>query len=139
VIILDTNVISEVLRPVPSKSVLTWLAAQQVDDVFTTSITLAETLFGLARLPSSKRRTELSTAVEKIFDQGFPRRILPFDVEAARAYATLVAARSAAGRTIPQSDAMIAAIARSLHASVATRNTRDFEGCGIRLVNPWKA
>ncbi len=138
-IILDTNVVSEVLRPIASTSVLTWLGAQQTEDVFTTTITFAESLFGFERMPSGKRRTELSASIERIFEQAFPARILPFDEEAARAFAKISAARHSAGRPISQADAMIAAIAHSHHATLATRNTKDFEACGIHLVNPWTA
>jgi len=137
VIILDTNVISEVLRPVPAKSVLAWLAAQEPEEVFTTAITLAESLFGLERMPSGKRRADLSESIERIFAQAFPSRILSFDEAAARAYAKLFAMRIAVGRPIAGADAMIAAIARSRHATLATRNTRDFEHCGIQLIGPW--
>jgi predicted nucleic acid-binding protein len=138
VIVLDTNVVSEGLKPVPSSAALSWLAAQVRSEVFTTTITLAEVLFGVGALPQGKRRTRLFETVESIFAQEFPGRILPFDEDAARVFAIIVASRNATGRPISPFDAMIAAIARTHHATVATRNTADFELCGLRLVDPWK-
>jgi predicted nucleic acid-binding protein len=105
--------------------------------VFTTTITQAEVLYGIETLPAGRRRIRLLAAVEKMFAGEFEGRILPFDEDAARAYAGIVAARDAAARPISQVDAMIAAIARSHRAAVATRNTADFEHCGISVVNPW--
>jgi predicted nucleic acid-binding protein len=138
VIVLDTNVVSEGAKPLPSEIVLSWLDAQIPSAVFTTTITLAEVLYGVEALPAGKRRTRLLAAAEKMFAQDFAGRILPFDEDAARLYATIVASRNAVGRPISQLDAMIAAIARTHRATVATRNTADFEHCGIQLVNPWK-
>ena len=137
-IVLDTNVVSEGLKPLPSGTVMGWLAAHIPSDVFTTTITLAEVLYGVEALPRGKRRTRVFEAVERIFAQEFAGRILPFDEDAARLYATIVVARNAAGRPISDFDAMIAAIARTHRATVATRNTADFELCGIQLVDPWK-
>ncbi len=136
-IVLDTNVLAEALRPRPSGTVLRWLAAQTPADIFTTAVTVAEILYGIELLDSGKRRTRLATAVEQIFSEQFEGRILPFDEDAARQFADIVASREAAGRPISQFDAMIAAITRSQRALLATRNTPDFEKCGIRLVNPW--
>ena len=136
-ILLDTNVLSEALKPLPSPIVLRWLAAQEPSSVFTTSVTQAEILYGIETLPPGKRRTRLLAAVEKMFAEEFEGRILPFDEDSARAFAGIVAARDAAGRPISQFDAMIAAIARSHRAAVATRNTADFQHCGIDLINPW--
>ena len=138
-IVLDTNVLSEVLRPLPSEVVLGWLAAQEPPAVFTTTITQAEVLYGVEVLPPGKRRVRLSAAIEKMFAEEFQDRILPFDDDAARTFAKIVAARDAAGLPISQFDAMIAAIARSRRAAVATRNTADFERCGIQIINPWTA
>jgi predicted nucleic acid-binding protein len=137
VILLDTNVLSEALKPVPSNLVLRWLAAQDSEVVFTTSVTQAEILYGIELLPEGKRRSRLSTAIERIFAEEFRGQILPFDEDAARAFAKLVAARDAAGRPISQFDGMIAAIARTRNAALATRNTADFEHCGIRVIDPW--
>jgi predicted nucleic acid-binding protein len=137
VIVLDTNVLSEALKPLPSQIVLGWLGAQQPLSVFTTSVTEAEVLYGVETLPPGKRRLRLLAAVEKMFAEEFAGRILPFDEDAARAFATIVAARDRAARPISQLDAMIAAIARSHRAAVATRNTADFQDCGIEVINPW--
>jgi toxin FitB len=137
VIVLDTNVLSEALKPLPSNVVLRWLAAQENGMVFTTTITTAEILYGIELLPAGKRRSHLSAAVEKIFAEDFRGRILPFDDEAARVFAKIVAGRDATGRPISQFDAMIAAIAQSHGAALATRNARDFHRCGIQILNPW--
>ena len=136
-IVLDTNVVSEALKPQPSGSVLDWLAAQEPSYVFVTAITQAEILYGVAILPSGKRRQRLLTAVGQMFAEDFENRILPFDEAAANAFAEIFAARDAAGRPISQFDAMTAAIARRHSAAVATRNIADFEHCGIRILNPW--
>ena len=138
-IILDTNVLSEAIRPVPSVAVLRWLAEQHPIGVYTTSITAAEILYGIELLPPGKRRSALLAAAERMFQEEFPGRILPFDEEAARLFPKVVAARDTLGRPISQFDAMIAAIARTCGAAVATRNTADFEHCGIRIINPWIA
>jgi len=136
-IVLDTNVLSEAFRPSPAEAVLDWLAGQEPLTVFTTSITVAEILYAVEALPSRKRRSRLAAAVDKVFAEEFQGRILSFDEEAARTYSRIVAGRDAAGRPISREDAMIAAIVRSRRAALATRNTSDFEGCGLRLINPW--
>jgi toxin FitB len=135
-IVLDTNTVSEALKPKPSEIVLHWLAAQQPYEIFIAVITQAELLYGVESLPAGKRKTDLSHAAEKLFLEDFPGRILPFDEASARLYARIVSQRESIGRPLSQFDAMIAAIARSRNAAVATRNTRDFEGCGVRLINP---
>ena len=136
-IILDTNVISELLRPAPARQVERWLAAQDGAKVYFTTVGEAELRHGMAILPAGKRRNALSTAIEGLLDEDFRDRILPFDRAAARAYATIAAERRAAGRPISQLDCQIAAIARVREATVATRNTSDYEGCGIALIDPW--
>ncbi len=136
-IVLDTNVLSEVLKPTPSDEVIRWLAAEPPSSVFTTTITMAEVLYGVEALPQGKRRTRLLAAVEKMFAEQFEGRILPFDEEAARLFARIVASRNSAGRPISQMDAMIAAITRSNRAVLSTRNTADFNHCGIQVINPW--
>ncbi len=135
--VLDTNVLSEALKPAPSEQVLRWLAAQIPSAVFTTTITMAEVLYGVEALPAGRRRTRLLAAVENMFAEQFEGRILPFDEQAARLFASIVAVRNATGRPISQMDAMIAAIARSNRAALSSRNTADFEGCGIQVINPW--
>lgn len=137
-IVLDTNVVSEGAKPLPSETVLSWLDAQVSSLVFTTTITMAEMYSGVEALPQGKRRARLLETVDKLFAQEFAGRILPFDEAAARVFATIVAARNAVGRPISEFDAMIAAIARTHGAAVATRNTADFEHCGLQLIDPWK-
>jgi predicted nucleic acid-binding protein len=135
-IVLDTNAVSEVLKPKPSGIVLEWLVTQS-QEFFITVITQAELLFGVESLPAGRRKAGLSAEVEKVFVEDFAGRILSFDQPSARMYSIIVRQRKAVGRPIAILDAMIAAIARSRNAAVATRNTRDFEGCGVRLINPW--
>ena len=136
-IILDTNVLSELLRPDPARQVERWLAAQDGTKVYFTTVGEAELRHGVAILPKGRRRNALATAIEGLLDEDFRDRILPFDRPAARAYATIAAERRAAGRPISQLDCQIAAIARAREATVATRNTSDYEGCGIALIDPW--
>jgi predicted nucleic acid-binding protein len=137
VIVLDTNVISEFFNSRPSEKVLLWLAAQRTEEVFVSAITQSEILYGVEILPAGKRRSRLSEAADRIFAEEFAGRILPFDSGAARQFTNIVATRKAAGRPISQPDAMIAAVTRSQRAALATRNTADFELCGISLINPW--
>lgn len=137
-IVLDTNVVSELLRPVPSPLVEAWLSAQEGATVFFTAIGEAELRRGVATLPEGRRRTILAQAVAAMLDEDFRNRILPFDSAAARAYAAIAAARRSAGRPISQFDCQIAAIVASHPAVLATRNTIDFEGCGIDVVDPWR-
>jgi predicted nucleic acid-binding protein len=137
VIILDTNVLSELLTPTPSKIVIEWLAAQHPPSVFTTAVTEAEILYGLRLLPEGRRRRDLEAAISPIFDEDLSGRVLPFDRDAADLYATIATRRRSAGRPISQFDAQIAAIALSRGASVATRNVSDFEGVGVSIINPW--
>ena len=136
-IILDTNVLSEVLRPAPEPKVLDWLGSRPRSSLFTTSVTRGEVLFGLRLLPDGLRRRGLWTAALAIFDVDFAGQTLNFDSGAADAFAEISASRRAAGKPISQFDAMIAAMARSRGGSLATRNIRDFEHCGVDVVNPW--
>ncbi len=136
-IILDTNVLSELLKPAPSSAVAAWLSKQPTLRLFTTATTQAEILYGVELLPKGKRKLRLEAMVAAIFEQDFDARILPFDSEAARAFPKVAAARRAAGRPIAEFDAQIASIAQSRGATLATRNTADFEGCGVPLFNPW--
>jgi len=135
--LLDTNVLSELLRARPSTAVLGWFASQPGDSLFVSTITQAEMMLGARLLPAGKRRHALETALSAMFAGDFAGRVLPFDTAAAPVYADIVADRRAVGRPISQFDAQIAAIARTAHARVATRNTADFEGCGLVLVDPW--
>lgn len=135
-IILDTNVLSELMRPAPSAAVENWVSRQPVAGIFISAITEAELRYGLALLPEGRRQRQLVTEVEAMLAEEFAGRILPFDSPAASAYAR-IAARRRSGRPIAQADAQIAAIAASRGASLATRNVADFANCGIDLVDPW--
>lgn len=136
-IVLDTNVLSEVLRLMPEPRVLSWLSSHPRPSLFTTAVTRGEVLYGVRLLPEGRRRQGLWSAALAIFDEDFAGQVLTFDSGAADAFADIAADRRSAGKPISQLDAMIAAIARSRGAVLATRNVRDFEGCGIAVVNPW--
>ena len=137
-IVLDTNVLSETLRPAPANSVSRWMMAQPSTSLFTTTICEAEIFYGLALMARGRRRTRLEEAVAAIFEQDFAGRILPFDSAAARAFAPIAARRRELGRPISECDAQIAAIAHSRGATLATRNVEDFADCGIEVINPWE-
>jgi hypothetical protein len=137
VIVVDTNVISELVRPQPDPGVVAWVARHPSSTLFTTTITQAEILYGVAVLPTGRRRTALEAAIEAIFTVDLAGRVIPFDADAARAYATLAARRRSLGRPIAQLDGQIGAIAKSRGASLATRNVADFADCDVTLVNPW--
>ena len=136
-IILDTNVLSELMRASPAENVVRWIASQPESGFYITSVTQAEILHGILLMPSGKRRTAVQAAAESMFAVEFDGRILAFDSAAARPYASIAAERRRAGRPISQFDAQIAAIAHAARATVATRNIDDFEGCGVNVVNPW--
>ncbi len=137
-IVLDTNVISELTRGAPDPGVLSWLDALPVGEVATTAVTAAELRYGVARLPAGHRKRELTMAVRGLLNDDFYGRVLPFDERASARYADIVADRERLGRPIGVADALIAAICRDLGATLATRNTADFEETGIELVNPWE-
>jgi toxin FitB len=137
-IILDTNVISELMRPAPSDAVRTWVAAVPATTLFTTTITQAELLYGLALLARGRRRDELTNAAKQMFAEDFAGRLLAFDIAAADAFASIAAGRRGQGRPIATFDAMIGAIAASQGAELATRNVGDFLDCGIQVINPWE-
>ena len=136
-VVLDTNVVSELMRASPSRDVVEWLDSQETRDLFVTSVTEAEIRAGLAVLPEGARRRGLVAAAERAFGNLFAGRVLSFDSPAARAYAEIFATRQAIGRPLSLADGQIAAIARSRGMVVVTRNVGDFEGVGIDLVNPW--
>lgn len=138
-ILLDTNVLSELMRPAPDPAVERWLAAQPDASLFISAITEAELRYGAALLPSGKRRSALTAEIDGMLEEDFDSRILPFDRLAAQAFAVIAADRRQAGRPISQADAQIAAIARSRGAALATRNVPDFDGCGVEVINPWSA
>ncbi|WP_077530445.1 type II toxin-antitoxin system VapC family toxin [Vreelandella utahensis] len=136
-IVLDTNVISELMRPAPEEAVVQWLDQQPAEEVAVTSITVAEILFGIERLPEGKRRTRFAEAAAELFGTDFTGRILPFDAQSARYYAMEVAAAERQGKAVSMADAQIAGICMSNDAALATRNIRDFEAFPLALVNPW--
>jgi predicted nucleic acid-binding protein len=140
VIVLDTDVLSELAKPAAEPVVIGWANAQPIEDLYTTAITEAEMLFGLACMPTGTRQDRLRRAVETAFSVLLGGRVLSFDRVAARAYADLAAERRRQGRAVHGADLQIAAIARARGARViATRNTRDFAECGVALINPWQA
>ncbi|MEU4240701.1 type II toxin-antitoxin system VapC family toxin [Actinoplanes sp. NPDC026619] len=136
-IVLDTNVVSELMRAAPAPAVIAWLQQTSSTGLYTTSVTVAEIRYGIARLPDARRKHDLSQAANEIF-AAFPRQVLPFDLAAATAYADVVAAREADGNPISGFDGQIAAICRSRAATLATRNTKDFIDTGITLIDPWQ-
>ncbi|SDX46215.1 type II toxin-antitoxin system VapC family toxin [Thiocapsa roseopersicina] len=137
-IVLDTNVLSELLRAKPEPAVIDWTASQPLETLFTTTVTQAEMLFGVGLLPNGQRRRQLEMAVAALFAEDFSGRVLPFDSDAATAYSVIVAERQRMGRPISQFDAQIAAITQSRGGRLATRNVVDFEDCGLDTINPWQ-
>ncbi|MBA3812285.1 MAG: type II toxin-antitoxin system VapC family toxin [Caulobacteraceae bacterium] len=138
-ILLDTNVVSEIIRPAPAPSVEQWLAAQSPAEVFICATTEAELRYGVALMAEGRRRFVLAADIERMLASVFAGRILAFDSAAAVEFAVVASDRRRAGRPIGISDAQIAAIARSRGATLATRNLDDFAGCGVEIVNPWRA
>jgi len=138
-IILDTNVLSELTKPAASPHVTQWIRSRgSTRELYLTTITVAEVLFGVELLPKGKRRESLLADAEATFTADFAGRILPFDEAAARSFPAIAFIRRVRGRPISLFDAQIAAIAKANNAILATRNTADFEGCGIHLANPWR-
>lgn len=136
-IVLDTNVLSELMRPVPEPRVVDWLDAQETASVAITAITVAEVLYGIERLPDGRRKRSLAAAAAAMFEEDFAGRILAFDGEAAIHDAERVAASEQAGRAVQMADAQIAAICLRHQATLASRNVKDFAGLGVPLINPW--
>jgi predicted nucleic acid-binding protein len=136
VIVVDTNVTSEVMRREPAAAVLAWLAEQPPGDLYSTAITVAEIGYGVARLPDGQRREFLRATASEVFS-AFSDRILSFDTRAAAYYAEVVIERERSGAPISGFDAQIASICLSHGATLATRNVKDFDGVGIALTNPW--
>lgn len=136
-IVVDTNVLSELMRPRPETRVIGWVASQPSSRLFTTAITEAEILHGIRRMDAGKRRTAFTEAARALFEEDLEGRVLSFDRDAALPYAEIAVERQRIGRPISHFDAQIAAIARSRGAAVATRNVSDFEHCGVDIVDPW--
>jgi len=137
-IILNTNVVSELMRPEPAPQVAAWVRSRDRRELRMTSITLAEIRYGIARLPDGRRKQVLLDTADDIF-QAVSDQVLPVDQEAAGHYAVVAAARERAGKRISGFDALIAAVCRSRCAALATRNFSDFEGTGVEVMNPWAA
>lgn len=137
-ILLDTNVISEVMRPNPSGNVINWLNSRNNTGLYISSITIAEICYGLRILPEGLRRQLLQSRFEQFISQGFADNIITFDESAARAYAEIMGTRKEMGRPMSLPDGQIAAIAQTNFLSLATRNIADFESCEIELINPFE-
>lgn len=135
--LLDTNVVSAVMTPSPMPAVLRWLDRQVTEDLYLSAVTVAEIAYGLRVLPDGKRRRTLAERFERFVALGFDQRVLGFDSSAALAYAEIMGHRKEVGRPMSVLDGQIAAIARSRRMALATRNTRDFEECGLEVVNPF--
>ncbi|MYB35069.1 MAG: type II toxin-antitoxin system VapC family toxin [Gammaproteobacteria bacterium] len=135
--LLDTNVVSELLRPSPETIVAHWVGNHQTTEIYFSAIGEAELLYSVAILPDSHRKSLLALAIDAILHEDFANRILPFDSDAAREYACIASARRTTGRPMPVSDCQIAAIARSRNMKIVTHNSRDFEDLDIDIVNPW--
>jgi predicted nucleic acid-binding protein len=138
VIVLDTNVLSELMKPEPSKRAASWIARRSVRSLYVTSVTQAEILYCILLMPSGRKRRAIEEAAVEMFDTEFARRVLPFGSDAAVRYARIAADRRMIGRPISHFDAQIAAITAIAGASLATRNVDDFAQCGIDVVNPWE-
>jgi predicted nucleic acid-binding protein len=136
--LLDTNVLSAMMHPTPPQAVAAWVSGQPPEQLFTAAPCQAEILAGIAILPDGRRRAALDAAARAMFAEDFSARVLPFDSDAAIAYAALFAARREAGRPAATLDLMIAAIARAQGAAVVTRNTTDFAGFGVTVIDPWQ-
>lgn len=135
--LLDTNVISELMRPEPDSNVYLWVESQSIYSLFITAITQAEILYGLMLLPNGRRKNRLVKTSESMFSEDFSGRILPFDIAAASEYANVAAKKPKKGHPISQFDAQIAGIARSRGMTIVTCNVNDFKDCDIPLINPW--
>lgn len=135
-IILDTNVVSELMRPEPAPQVAEWVRRRDRRELRMTSITLAEIRYGIARLPDSRRKQTLLDTANDTF-RSFDEQILPVDTAAAEQYALIASARERAGKPMAGFDALVAAVCRSQGAALATRNLPDFEGTGVEIIDPW--
>ena len=138
-VLLDTNVVSELIRKSPDPAVEAWAAGYPLEDLFFSAVGEAELRYGAAILPTGRRRETLVSDIERMLRDAFDNRVLPFDSDAARAYADIAAKRRSDGRPVAPADCQIAAIARSRNMAVATRNVRDFEDIDIEVVDPWAA
>ncbi len=136
-ILLDTNIVSEVMKPRPTESVVAWLNGQDSENLYISAVTIGEITYGLRILPDGKRRSALRERFERFVALAFDQRVLAYDESAARVYGALMGERKEIGLPLGFPDGQIAAIARLNHLAVATRNVSDFENCGIDVVNPF--
>jgi predicted nucleic acid-binding protein len=136
-IVIDTNIVSEAMKPDPQPAVRAWLNDQAAETLFLSTVTVAELSFGIAALPAGKRRDRLAQALEGLMDL-FSDRILPFDLDAAKHYAGLAVTAKLAGRGFPTADGYIAAIASSRAYLVASRDIGPYEAAGLAVINPWE-
>lgn len=136
--ILDTNILSELMRPAPNMRVVDWLNGEEPLNVVITAITVAEILYGIERLPHGKRKQHFAKIAAEMFEEDFIERIFPFDEIAASYYAALVADSERSGRAVHSADAQIAAICQQHRAKLATRNVKDFKYMGIPIIDPWQ-
>ncbi|WP_140848700.1 type II toxin-antitoxin system VapC family toxin [Paracoccus sp. FO-3] len=137
-ILLDTNVVSEAMKPAPDDTVRVWLDEQAAETLYLSSVTIAELMFGIGALPDGKRKEKLADALDGVMEL-FADRVLPFDVGAARHYAELAVKARAAGKGFPTPDGYIAAIAAAKGFAVATRDTSAFDAAGVAVIDPWRA
>lgn len=137
-IIVDTNVVSELMKQIPSKNVVAWIDKQTSEDLFITAITVAEIDYGLSILPDGARRSSMRTSFEKVVEEAFAFRVLSFDTNAARLYGPIMSHRKNLGRVMSLFDGQIASIAQAHNAFVATRNVNDFDKCGLTIINPFE-
>lgn len=135
--LLDTNIISELIRPRPDKNVIAWVNRQPLQLLYTTAISKAELYYGIRLQPEGKRKEQLSKAVNELFRDGLDPRVLGFDSRSTEFFAEIASSRRFAGLPISTADAQIAAICRQHQMTLVTRNTSDFSGCGIEIVNPF--
>ena len=138
-IVVDTNVVSEMMRASPEQAVVSWLNDQEAAALFLTTVSIGEIGYGLEILPRGKRRLQLEQGFERVIAEAFAGRILVFDEEAARHYGVMMGRRKAIGRPLSTLDGQIASIARAKGFAVATRNVRDFVECGVEIVNPFES
>ena len=138
-ILLDTNVVSEVMKATPAGTVLEWLNQQESSALYVSTVTIGEIAYGLRILPDGKRRSRLNDKFEQFIALAFAQRVLAYDEPAARVYGEIMGARKELGRPLSVPDGQIAAIARSNHLTVATRNIADFEHCGVDVLDPFGA
>lgn len=137
-VVLDTNIISEIMRPLPNNTVVEWLDGQKTQHLYLTTITLAEIRYGLSIMQDGKKRQRLTNQFESYLSEGFEGRILDFTAESATHYAKIMSQRKSLGLPMSMADGQIAAIANAYHFAVATRNVKDFEQCGLDIINPFK-